>query len=192
MSASPVASITRLARIASRPALLSVITPRISPPSMIGATPSRCSIGVTPASCHQHVGDVLERLGVERVAQRLRLRHAPRPSPSRAASNSMPMPSQSTVSRAGTRPKPSTPTWVMLPPKQPLRSSRVVSTPARAEASAAASPPGPLPPPARRSHARQGSGGPVPRSIGSRRGGLRQRTNLQTGQVPTDVTSATV
>ena len=75
MSASPVASITRLARIASRPALLSVMTPRIAPFSMIGATPSRCSSGVTPASCDQHVGDPLEHLGVERVAQGLRLGH---------------------------------------------------------------------------------------------------------------------
>ena len=56
-----------------RPALLSTITPRKAPPSMIGATPRRCSIGVTPASCDEHVGHVLERLGVERVAQRLRL-----------------------------------------------------------------------------------------------------------------------
>src|ERR1035438_3340954 len=51
MSASPVASITRPARIASRPALLSVMTPRIAPFSMIGATHRRCSRGATPASC---------------------------------------------------------------------------------------------------------------------------------------------
>src|SRR5450759_45315 len=50
MSASPVASMTRLARIASRPALLSVITPQMAPFSRIGATHRRCSNGVTPAS----------------------------------------------------------------------------------------------------------------------------------------------
>ena len=41
MSASPVASITRLAKITSRPALLSVKTPRMVPFSMTGATPRR-------------------------------------------------------------------------------------------------------------------------------------------------------
>ena len=49
-SASPLASTTRFARIASRPALLSVMTPRTTPPSRIGATQSRWSIGRMPAS----------------------------------------------------------------------------------------------------------------------------------------------
>ena len=47
-------------------------------------------------------------------------------------SNSMPMPSLSTVDSCRYHAKPSTPTCVMLPPKQPYRSSSVVRTPARA------------------------------------------------------------
>ena len=74
-SASPVASMTRLARIASRPDLLSVITPRITPSLTIGATNRRCSIGATLRLLDQDIGDVLEHLRVERVADRLRLRH---------------------------------------------------------------------------------------------------------------------
>ena len=44
-------------------------------------------------------------------------------------SNSMPMPSQSTVCSCRYQAKPSTPTWVMLPPKQPLRSISAVCAP---------------------------------------------------------------
>src|ERR1700722_3849403 len=60
-------------------------------------------------------------------------------------SNSMPIPSQSTVCSWRYQAKPSTPTCVILPPKQPLRSIKAVRAPARAAASAAARPPGPLP-----------------------------------------------
>src|SRR5882757_5877746 len=57
----------------------------------------------------------------------------------------MPMPSQSTVFSCRYQAKPSTPTCVMLPPKQPFLSINAVRAPARPDASAAASPPGPLP-----------------------------------------------
>jgi len=49
-SASPVASITRRARIASRPAFDSTTTPAIRSPSITGATKRRWSIACTPAS----------------------------------------------------------------------------------------------------------------------------------------------
>src|SRR6056297_272894 len=61
------------------------------------------------------------------------------------SSNSRPMPPASTVCSWRYQAKPSTPTTVMLPPKQPKRSTRQTSTPARAAARAAASPPGPDP-----------------------------------------------
>ena len=61
MSASPVASTTRFARIASRPDLLSVMTPRMAPPSTIGATPRRWSSGVTPASATRTSATYLNR-----------------------------------------------------------------------------------------------------------------------------------
>ena len=61
------------------------------------------------------------------------------------SSISRPMPSLSTVSSCRYQANPSTPTWVMLPPKQPLRSSSTVAAPARAAARAALRPPGPLP-----------------------------------------------
>jgi len=51
MSASPVASITRRARIASRPAFDSVMMPITASPSITGATKLRWSIGWMPASC---------------------------------------------------------------------------------------------------------------------------------------------
>ena len=60
-------------------------------------------------------------------------------------SNSTPRPSLSTVFSWRYQAKPSTPTAVILPPKQPYRSRRVTSTPARAAPMAAASPPGPDP-----------------------------------------------
>ena len=55
------------------------------------------------------------------------------------------MPMASTVFSWRYQAKPSTPTVVMLPPKQPKRSTKVTDTPVRAAASAAAKPPGPEP-----------------------------------------------
>jgi len=60
-------------------------------------------------------------------------------------SSSMPIPSQSTVPGRRYQAMLSTPTTVMLPPRQPKRSTSITSTPARAAASAAPRPPGPLP-----------------------------------------------
>ncbi len=51
ISASPVASITRLAKMACLPDLLSVITPFITFPSIIASTAAQCNKGVIPASC---------------------------------------------------------------------------------------------------------------------------------------------
>jgi len=59
-SASPVASITRRARIASRPALDSTITPAIASPSITGATKVRWSIGCTPASATRRSATTLK------------------------------------------------------------------------------------------------------------------------------------
>ena len=144
MSASPVASITRLARIASRPALLSTITPRIILPSMMGATHNRCNIGITPASSTS-----VSATNLKASASRLWLIDCgsgmAAPMDLARSSNSRPMPSLSMVAGCRYHAKPSTPTCVMLPPKQPYRSSNVVSTPARADARAAARPPGPEP-----------------------------------------------
>ncbi len=61
------------------------------------------------------------------------------------SSISSPMPSLSTVCSWRYQAKPSTPTCVMFPPKQPLRSRSAVLAPARAAPSAARRPPGPLP-----------------------------------------------
>ncbi len=143
-SASPVPSITRLARIASRPALLSVMMPRISPASTIGATKLRCSIGSMPASC---TSTSATYLNISASSAWLRDCGSGMAAPMALArcSNSGPMPSLSTVASWRYQAKPSTPTCVMLPPKQPYRSTSVVLTPARADASAAARPPGPLP-----------------------------------------------
>src|ERR1700722_19637236 len=144
MSASPVASMTRLARIASRPALLSVMTPQIAPFSMMGATPRRCSSGLMPASSTRTSAT---HLNISASSAWLKDCGSGIAAPMAFArvSNSMPIPSQSTVCSCRYQAKPSTPTCVMLPPKQPLRSIRVVRAPARAAASAAARPPGPLP-----------------------------------------------
>ena len=143
-SASPVASMTRLAKIASRPALLSTMAPTIRSPSIRGATNIRWSIGVMPASdtrvsaTHLKASPSIAWLsdcGSSTAAPALTAR----------CSNSMPRPSLSTVFSWRYQAKPSTPTAVMLPPKQPKRSSSVTSTPDRAAAMAAASPPGPDP-----------------------------------------------
>ena len=70
----PVASTTRAARIASRPALLSTTTPRITLPQ---DGRDKLAVQHRPHArlLHEHVGDVLEELGVERVTDRLRFRH---------------------------------------------------------------------------------------------------------------------
>ena len=74
-SASPVASITRRARMASRPAFDSVTMPTIASPSSTGATNRRWSIGWIPASSTSAVGHELEPLAVDLVGERLALRH---------------------------------------------------------------------------------------------------------------------
>ena len=74
-SASPVQSTTRCARIASRPALLSVMTPRIAPSREDRRDEQSMQHRLDARFLHQHVGDPLEHLRVERVADRLRLRH---------------------------------------------------------------------------------------------------------------------
>ena len=74
-SASPVASTTRAARIASRPALLSTMTPRMAPSSHDGRDELAVQHRLHAGLLHEHVGDELEHLGVERVADRLRLGH---------------------------------------------------------------------------------------------------------------------
>src|SRR5262249_28585971 len=72
-------------------------------------------------------------------------------------SNSMPMPSQSTVFSRRYQAMLSTPTAVMLPPRQPKRSTTRVLTPARAALSDAARPPGPLPTTSTSTSARTGT-----------------------------------
>ncbi len=111
---------------------------------MIGATHSRCSKGVMPASStstsatHLNISasSAWESDCGSGIAAPMALARV---------SNSMPMPSQSTVCSCRYQANPSTPTCVMLPPKQPYRSINAVRAPARAAASAAARPPGPLP-----------------------------------------------
>ena len=143
-SASPVASMTRAAKIASRPALLSTMTPMIRLPSIMGATNRRCSIGVTPASRTRLSATALK--ASPSMAWLLDCGSATdAPACLARSSNSIPIPSLSTVLSCRYQAKPSTPTAVILPPKQPNRSSSVTSTPLLAAASAAARPAGPLP-----------------------------------------------
>ena len=131
-----------------------MIAPATAPPCMIGATHSRCSSGATPDSC---TSTSATHLNISASSAWLSDCGSGIAAPMALArvSNSMPMPSQSTVCSCRYQAKPSTPTCVMLPPKQPLRSMSAVLTPARAAASAAASPPVRYRPPARRFRARR-------------------------------------
>ena len=135
-SASPVASITRLARIASRPAFGfgDDADDRVAVHDRCDklAVEHRRDAGLFD----QAVGDELEAFGIEFVGQRLRFRHGGAHRLARS-SNSRPMPLASTVFSWRYQAKPSTPTTVMLPPKQPKRSTSATSTPARAAANAA-------------------------------------------------------
>ena len=123
-SASPVASTTRRARFASRPALLSVITPAIDAIPQDRRDERTMQHRQHPGFLHQHVRDVLEHFGIERMTDR-RGSGIAGPSP-------WPVPRTDSDAFAVDRPfvpdqaNPSTPTWVMLPPKQPLRSRSVV------------------------------------------------------------------
>jgi hypothetical protein len=117
MSASPVASTTRFASTASRPDLLSVMTPRIAPSSTIGCTPAvehrrDARLG------DEDVGDVLEPLAVDAHAQRLAL-GVRRTHRGGALLELAADPVASTVASWRYQPMLSTPTWVMFPPKQP-------------------------------------------------------------------------
>ncbi len=82
---------------------------------------------------HQHIGNVFEHLGIERVTERLRLRHCRAHRLARVPQTRCRCPSQSTVFSCRYQAKPSTPTCVILPPKQPLRSMSAVRAPARAK-----------------------------------------------------------
>jgi hypothetical protein len=75
MSASPVASMTRLARMASRPALLSVMTPFDQAILHDGRDAEAMQQRRDAGLLDQDIGHPLEHLGIERVAQGLRLRH---------------------------------------------------------------------------------------------------------------------
>ena len=65
-SASPVVSITTLAKMAWRPSLLSKMAPLTTLPSMIGATAQACSSRRTLASTTICMDKRLERLGIDR------------------------------------------------------------------------------------------------------------------------------
>ncbi len=95
-SASPVASTTRLARTASRPDLLSVMTPRTAPSSTIGATARRWSIGVIPASSTSTSATYLNRSPLMPIDSDW-LSGLAAPIAAARSSSSRPMPSPSTV-----------------------------------------------------------------------------------------------
>src|SRR4029079_11270806 len=124
--------------------LLSVITPRMTPSSTIGATARRWSIGVMPASSTRTSATYLKRSPLMHIESD-GLSGLAAPIAAERSSSSRPMPFASTVPSWRYQPMLSTPTWVMFPPKQPYRSSSVVRAPARAAARAALKPPGPLP-----------------------------------------------
>ena len=130
--------------MASRPAFDSVMMPVIVSPSMIGAANDRCSMPRMPASSTM-VSATSLKPSASSSNDSDWLSGTAAPISCARVSNSRPMPLASTVCSWRYHAMPSTPTAVMLPPKQPNRSTSVTSTPARAAASAAARPAGPEP-----------------------------------------------
>ncbi len=138
MSASPVASITRPLRIAWRAGLAFGDHAFQRPPLEDRRHAKPMQHRLDARFLYQDIGHVFEHLGVpargSRIAVRAWRRPWPWPAP-RTRSRCLRSPP---FSRADTQASPSTPTWVMLPPKHPLRSRSTVFAPARAAASAAA------------------------------------------------------
>ena len=128
MSASPVASITRLPRTASRPALDSVTTPRTSSPVQHRRDHEPVQHGVHSGLLDQEVRHELEPLGIDLVGLRLALGNGGTELVG-ADLELAPQPFASTVCSCRYQAIPSTPTAVRLPPKQPNLSTRVTETP---------------------------------------------------------------